>query len=1119
MSDKIERGIKDLSPEEKRALLAKLLAEKASQNKSEYALSYGQRALWFIHELAPESTAYHIGTSYRVTATVNIDALKHAVQAVINRQPTLRTTYVQRDDRLVQIIQPQTDAPFEHVDASGWDEAELYHQVVQSSEEPFDLLNGPVIRFVLFTKAPTEHVLLITIHHIAFDGFSLFPLLTDLKAAYSTAAAGGTPALPPLKLTYLDYVDQQAKLLASEKGRQLKEYWLKQLEGELPVLNLPADLPRPLIQTYNGATVERFIEPEQTAQLKQFAMSESVTLFMVMLAVFQSLLHRYSGQNDVLIGTPNSNRDVTEFGDVVGYFVDPLVLRSTVEAGGAFRGLLAQTRKTVLDALSHQGYPFMLLVEELVSAHDPSRSPLFQVTFNLHSMSRIESSLIRSPGDAAAANTLSLEAYKIPQEEGQFDLMLEVIETQNALWVGFKYNTDLFTKETIDRMAGHYITLLNAALAQPETPLAQLPLLSEVERRQILTEWNATQLTYPMDKCVHQLFEEQVQRTPDAVAIYFEDQNLTYDQLNRRANQLAHHLRGLGIGSDKKVGIHVERSLDMMVSLFAVHKAGGGYVPLDPTYPEERVAFMLEDAQVAVLLTQEHNLQRLPATNAQVVCIDRDWTTIAQQPDSNPTNQTQPQNLCYMIYTSGSTGKPKGVMIEHRNVVNFFTGMDPIIPHQPAGIWLAVTSTSFDISVLELFWTLTRGFTVVVLADYTTDTPKAVEFSIHALIDRYRVTHLQCTPAMADMLLVASDSAAALGKLETMLVGGEALSLSLATRLHERVKRDLINMYGPTETTIWSSTYRVDEPTLNVPIGKPIANTSMYILDAHMQPVPVGIAGELFIGGAGVVRGYWNRPELTAERFILDPFSIQSGARMYKTGDLARYLPDGNIEFLGRNDFQVKIRGHRIELGEIETLLDHHLAVQKAVVIAREDVPGDKQLVAYLILNNGQQAEAADFRNHLRETLPEYMIPSAFVTLDAFPLTPNRKVDRKALPIPEVQKRAEVETELLPTKPMEVTIANIWRDILKVDSISIYDNFFDLGGHSLQVMQVVTRLESETGIKINPVTMRMQTLSQLAFAVENEVANPTPVQAEPARPQKGLFGSFKRFVTGKQDKG
>jgi amino acid adenylation domain-containing protein len=1122
MSDNLEREVKDLTPEEKRALLARLLKEKASQTKTEYPLAYGQRALWFVHQLAPQSAAYHIASTSRVRSLVDTDAFQRALQHLVGRHATLRTTYEQRDDQLIQVIHAHQEVYFEQIDASEWDEDELYAQVVETHKLPIDLANGPIMRCHLFTKAPDDHVFLITVHHIAFDGYSMFALLYDLKLAYDAEVAGQKPSLPPLKATYTDYVDRQMSLLSSEKSDQLKAYWLNQLSGELPIVNLPADFPRPLVQTYNGASIEFTIDTGRTAKLKEFAMSEGVTLYVLLLSIFQTLLHRYSGQDDVLIGSPNSNRDLTEFSGTVGYFVDPVVLRSTIDADITFKTLLGKTRKTVMDALSHQGYPFMLLVEKLVSANDPSRSPLFQVMFNLQSLQRIETTSPLFQKDQSNLNTLLLEPFIMPHEEGQFDLTLDAVEVAGTLWCALKYNTDLYEKSTVARMAGHYQTLFEGILTNPQAKLSDLPLLSESERHQLLVEWNNTQVDYPADLCVHQIFEQQVARTPNAIAVQFEDQNLTYDQLNRRANQLAHHLRSLGIEPDQKVGIYVERSLDMMVGLYAIHKAGAAYVPLDPAYPADRIAFMLEDSQVAALVTQENLLAQLPQTNAPIICITRDWPTISQETDSNPVNNTRPDNLCYMIYTSGSTGKPKGVMIEHRNVVNFFTGMDATIPHDPPGVWLAVTSTSFDISVLELFWTLMRGFTVVLYPDnqaqkLASGQSTTEDYSIPALISRHQVTHFQCTPSRADMLLMAPESAAALALLDIMIVGGEALSVTLANRLNERVRKLLINGYGPTETTIYSSAFHVHKVEQFVPIGRPIANTHLYILDSHMQPQPIGVPGELYIGGAGVVRGYWNRPELTTERFITDPFSQQPGARMYKTGDLARYLADGNVDFLGRNDFQVKIRGHRIELGELETLLDQHPAVQKSVVIAREDVPGDKNLVAYLMLQSTQTTESPDFRAYLRDILPDYMVPSAFVTLDAFPLTPNQKVDRKALPAPQRQSRTEIVGQNVPMKPMEILIADIWRDLLQVDNISVYDNFFDLGGHSLQVMQVVTRLESQTGLKIDPMTMRMQTLGQLAMTCETLAANPPAPAEEPAKPQ-GLLKSLKRFVTGKQDK-
>ncbi len=1099
----LPREIKDLSPEEKRALLAQLLRNKASQTqtKSEYALAYGQRALWFIHQLAPESSAYHIASTSRVRSLIDIDAFKRALQYLLDRHPALRTTYEQRDDQLVQVIHAHEDVAFEQIDASAWNEDELYEQVVRAHKQPIDLANGPVIRWQLFTKSPTDHVFLITVHHIASDGYSTFALLYDLKLAYDAEIAGQKPALPPLKATYTDYVDRQMSLLASEKGNQLKAYWLNQLSGELPILNLPLDFPRPLAQTYNGDSIKFTVDSEGTTRLKEFAMSEGVTLYVLLLSIFQTLLHRYSGQNDLLIGSPNSNRDMTEFSGTVGYFVDPVVLRSTIEAGTTFKSLLSQTRKTVIDAVAHQGYPFMLLVEQLVSLNDPSRSPLFQVMFNLQSLQRIETTSPLFQKDQTNPNTLLLEPFIMSYEEGQFDLNLDVVEVAGTLWCSLKYNTDLYEQSTITRMAGHFQTLIESILANPEAPISEMALLPEAERHQILVKWNDTHVDYPLDQCVHQLFEQQVNRTPHAVAVRFEDQTLTYDQLNRRANQLAHYLRRLGIGPDQKVGVYIERSLDLLVAMYAIHKAGGAYVPLDPAYPDDRVAFMLQDAQIAALLTQENLLQRLPQSLSPVICIARNWMTIAQESAENPVNTTSPANLCYMIYTSGSTGKPKGVMIEHRNVVNFFTGMDAHIPHDPPGVWLAVTSTSFDISVLELFWTLARGFTVILYADNPTqesfsDRSGAADYSIPALISRHHVTHMQCTPAMADMLLIAADSASALALLETMLVGGEALSVTLASQLRQRVRHTLLNVYGPTETTIWSSTFRVDTVAQTIPIGKPIANTTLYILDNHLRPVPIGVAGELYIGGAGVVRGYWNRPDLTAERFIPDPFSDQPGARLYKTGDLARYLPDGNIDFLGRNDFQVKIRGHRIELGEIETLLDQHPTIQKSVVIAREDTPGDKQLVAYIILQNTQAPTSSDFRAYLRDTLPEYMIPSAFVILDAFPLTPNRKVDRKGLPIPQQEYRTSQHPFVEPRTLLEKDVLAIWSDILDVKQISIYDDFFELGGHSLKATQVAGRIRDTFGVDLSiRLLLDYPTVAEVSQIVEAQLQSSSPVSA------------------------
>ncbi len=1117
MTEKLQNPGAELSPEEKRALLAQRLREKSGQAPSEYALSYGQRALWFIHQIAPQSSAYHIALTLRITSALDIAAFRRALAHLMKRHPMLRTTYHQRDDELVQVFHPDVELPFEQVDAAGWDEDTLYAQVVKAHEQPFDLENGPIARACLFTQKSDRHVLLFVVHHIAFDGYSGVILVNELFQVYEAELKGQAPALPPLTAAYTDFVRRQAETLASAEGERLKSYWLNQLSGELPTLNLPADFPRPPVQTYNGSSQQFDFDAAETARLKAFAAAEGVTLYMLMLAIFQTLLHRYSGQNDLLIGSPTTNRDSVTFANTIGYFVDPVVLRSKTDDSMTFRDFLNQTRAAVLGALGHQDYPFMLLVEQLSPRNDPSRSPLFQVMFNLQNIQRSENTL-----ETFRDNQARTEHYAMPHEEGQFDLILDVMEAGGMVKSWLKYNTDLFAADTIARMVGHYRVLLEAVLANPTARLADLPLLTEAERQQVLVEWNATAVEYPRDKCIHDLIEAQVALTPDAVAVVFEDQQLTYDQLNRRANQLAAYLRQAGARPDAPIGLYVERSLEMVVALLGIHKAGAAYLPLDPTYPKDRVAFMLEDAQAELLITQAHLENTLSAPHARVIRIDADWPQIAQQPDANVRAEVSPENLSYIIYTSGSTGKPKGVMLEHRNVVNFFAGMDAYLRYQPSAAWLAVTSLSFDISVLEMFWTLARGFKVVIYADRSRQMQAASassgDYSVAALITRHNVTHLQCTPSMAGMLLEDPQNHAAIGQLQQIIIGGEAFPVSLAAALRGLTQGEIINMYGPTETTIWSVAHRLTDETAIIPIGRPIANTTIYLLDQHLQPVPAGIPGELYIGGSGVGRGYLKRPELTEQRFIADPFSQQPGARLYRTGDLARYQPDGCIEFLGRIDQQVKIRGYRIEPGEIEALLDEHPTVQQAVVIVREDTPGDKYLAAYVIVRPGAAFAGADVRQYLRDHLPDYMVPAHYVTLAAFPQTPNAKIDRKALPAPEQSRPQAVPAQGIPTTEMETTLAAIWQKILLVDQVSIYDNFFDLGGHSLQTTRMVNQLQAETGIKLDPVRLRFETLGQLAVYCEGLAAEAPPAGAdESGLPQK-LFSSVRRFMGGKQGK-
>ena len=1070
------QSIAGLSPQEKRELLKQLLQEKAGKANTVSPLSYGQRALWFLYQLAPESAAYNVSFAARIRSKVNVLALQRAFQALVARHASLRTTFTVRANEPVQEFHGQHEITIEQIDVFGCDEERLKEQVTAHYHRPFNLESGPVARLALFTRSKDDHVLLMTVHHIAVDGWSIGLLLDEVYALYLTEMTGAPPSLPPVNTQYADFVHWQTEMLAGPEGQRLRDYWLKQLSGELPILSLPTDRPRPPVQTYQGASCDFNLSESLVQQLRALAKAERTTLYTVILSAFQTLLHRYTGQDDILVGSPTVGRSRTEFQKVVGYFVNPVAMRANLTGSPTFRAFLGQMRQTVLEALSHQDYPFPLLVEQLHVKRDPSRSPVIEAMFNLQKVARLgmAADLLTpdSKGSSVMMGGLELVPFIMRQEEGQFDLVVDTLETDSALLGVIKYNTDLFAGPTIARMAGHFRALLEGIVADPDQPLSDLPLLTEAERHQLLVEWNDTQVGYPTDVCLHQLFEAQVERTPDSVAVVFEDRLLTYCELNERANQLAGHLSGLGVKPGVLVGICVERSLEMMIGLLGILKAGGAYVPLDPAYPKERLAFMLADSGASVLVTQQALFETLADHQAQVVCLDSDWPAIAQSPITNNKLLIAPDNLAYVIYTSGSTGKPKGVQIRHQAVVNFLHSMRRQPGLTPEDVLLAVTTLSFDIAGLELFLPLMTGARVVIVSrDTASDGVQLLE-----ALTSSGATVMQATPVTWRLLLEAGWQA---GSKLKALCGGEILPRDLAQKLLEQGV-ELWNVYGPTETTIWSTLYQVKEATGSIPVGRPIANTTLYLLDQNRQLVPVGVPGELYIGGDGLARGYLNRPELTAERFVPHPFSDKPGEHLYRTGDLARYLPDGNIEILGRIDHQVKVRGFRIELGEIEAALAGHPAVKENVVVVREDTPGDKRLVAYLVSAPEQPPTARELRRYLREQLPDYMVPSAFVSLTSLPLTPNGKVDRKGLPAPERERPAVSVGSAQVLTPTEALVVKVWQETLKVNQVSVYDNFFDLGGHSLLSVEVITRLEKETGVKLNPAYIRLQTLGQLA---------------------------------------
>ncbi|MEI2580369.1 amino acid adenylation domain-containing protein [Scytonema sp. PRP1] len=1024
-------------------------------------LSHGQQALWFLYKLAPESAAYNVAFTARICSNLDVLALRQAFGTLIARHPMLRTTFREQNGEPVQEVHQFQEVWLEEVDASTWNGEELKQRVVEAYKRPINLETGPVMRVNLFGVTEQDYVLLLTIHHIACDGWSLWILVNELRLLYAAQKERVKATLPAINFFYQDFIQWQAQILSGSQREDLWKYWQQQLAGELPLLNLPTDRPRPSVQTYQGASHAFKLSKEVVQKLKELAQVEGVTLYMILLAAFGVLLHRYTGQSDILVGSSTTGRSKTEFANIVGYFVNPVVLRANFLGNPTFKAFLAQVRSRVLGAIAHQDYPFPLLVKQLQSNRDISYSPIFQVSFVLQKPQQDQVvDLLNNSETGIPVNwgSLLLKPFEMAQQEGQFDLTLEMVETKESLKSAFKYNTDLFDVATIERMAGHFQTLLEAVVSHPSQRVSDLPLLDDAQRHQLLVEWNQTQVSYPQDKCIHELFEQQVEWTPDAVAVVFEEQQLTYRELNSRANQLAHYLQSLGVGVEVLVGICVERSLDMVVGLLGILKAGGAYVPLDPAYPKERLAFMLSDAKVPVLLTQQRFSENLPKQQAQIIYLDNDWEIIAQQSKENLISKVVADNLAYVIYTSGTTGKPKGVMISHRAICNHMFWMQETFPLTEADKVLQKTPFSFDASVWEFYAPLLVGAQLVMARP---GGHQDSAYLIKEIADR-KVTAVQLVPSLLQILL-EQGGIETCDSLRRIFCGGEVLPVALQERLFANLNVELHNLYGPTEacidTTYWTCNSGIHQQT--IPIGRPIANTQIYILDSNLQPVPIGVPGELHIGGAGLARGYLNRRELTQEKFIPNPFSTDPNSRLYKTGDLARYLPNGNIEYLGRIDNQVKIRGFRIELGEIEAILSQHPSVHSVVVTTRVDTPGDQRLVAYIVPQQHTAPTMSKLRQFLKTKLPEYMVPSAIVMLESLPLTPNGKVDRRALPSPDTNNLAMQASFVPPLDIVEQKLAQIWAEVLKVYPVGIKDNFFDIGGHSLLAVQLMARIEQQ----------------------------------------------------------
>jgi aspartate racemase len=914
----------------------------------------------------------------------------------------------------------------------------------EEAVKPFDLERGPMLRAKLLRLAPQDHVLYLNLHHIVSDGWSMGVLLRELSELYQSYVSGAPISLPGLAIQYADYsVWQRQWLQGAELNRQLS-YWRKQLDG-VSKLQLPTDRPRPAVQTYRGASQGFNFSAELSKALKVLSQQQGVTQFMTLLAAFKILLSRYSGQTDIAVGAPIAGRTRPEIEGLIGFFVNTLVLRSDLSNDPTVTTLLRQVRETTLDAYGHQDLPFEKLVEDLQPARNMGHSPLFQVMF-----------AYQETGDRELAlKPATVQPLRVPGNSAKFDLTLTMSERDGELRGSLNYNTDLFDAATIERVLGHFRNLLEGIVANPEQRISQLPLLSEAEKQQLLIEWNDTKRDYPQNKCVHELFEEQVERTPDAVALVFDDQQLTYRELNHRSNQLAHYLQQHGVGREVLAGVCVERSLEMIVSLLAILKAGGAYVPLDSSYPKERLRFMLADTRASIVLTDNVSLRSLPQTDAQVINLDRDCEEISSQSRDNPSRQSVADDLAYVIYTSGSTGLPKGVQTPHRAIVRLLFGID-YVQLDSAKTLLQMAPISFDAATFEIWGELLHGGKCVL---FPGKVPSPRELG--EVLKKHQVNTLWLTAALFNMVI--NEEPQALSEVNQLLIGGEALSVQHVKKgLGLLPNTEIINGYGPTESTTFACCYRIprefDEGLTSIPIGRPIANTEIYILDSYLNPVPVGVAGEIYIGGDGLARGYLNQAELTAEKFITHSLDGKIGKRLYKTGDIARYLPDGNVEFLGRKDSQVKIRGYRIELGEVEAVLSQHETVQTSVVLVREEERDDKRLVAYVVSRPGASFDAPEARSYLTHKLPLHMIPSVYVLLNELPLTSNGKVDRHALTSTDSIEHGYFDSEDAPRTPIEAVLMEIWCEVLGTKQIGIDNNFFELGGHSLLGIRLVDQI-------------------------------------------------------------
>jgi amino acid adenylation domain-containing protein len=1056
-------------------------------------LASSQESLWFLQQLDPDNNAYNSDLILKFTGGIDRQILEQALNELVRRHEPLRTLYPNHGGRPIQVIQPCESLSLPFVDLSGLPADQQEHAIRRYETEqgnlPFDLLHGPMVRCALFHSDPKVDYLFFSTHHIGFDAWSREIFFSELMKLYDAFRSGKEPVLPELPIQYVDYATWQREWLSGETLSTYIEHWKKILSGDLPILELPTDRSRPVMQSYRGARYHFLISPAFSSQIKAFCQREHITSFQLLLSAYTLLLMRYTGQEDIIIGCPFANRSRSELDGMLGLFVNTLPIRIKAQGNPSVREFLSQIRTVMVEAYPWQAAPFEALVSELSPERDLSRTPIFQVLINLRNVPRHRASL----------EGLEMELILRENAPSPFDLSLEFDTIEDgSLDASLQYNIDLFDESTIIRMATHYQRLLGELLNKADSLISDLEMLTSSEKQKILVEWNDTVADFPRDKCIQQLFEEQVERTPDFPAVIFGEQQLTYRELNQRANRIAHYLRRLEASPDVPVGLYLERSAELVVAILGILKAGCPYVPLDTLYPKERREEIIRDSGMKILVTQNVLVTDEFADDLTLLCLDRNQELLDAQSSQNPIQVGNPDNLVYIIYTSGSTGKPKGVEITHRSLVNCLCSANERVGLSAGNLSLTVFTPTFDVSVFDLLSPLILGATVAVASREEVYDSALLAKRIMEL----PLTWMSASPTTWRMLLDAGWQGKAGLKI---LCTGEAFPADLANRLTQ-MSGEVYNLYGPTEATIWCASARLTHGQ-PMTIGRPMANTSLYILDSHHMPVPVGVVGELYIGGDGLARGYHNRPELTAEKFIPKPFKDELGGRLYATGDLARFRLNGEIDVLGRTDFQVKIHGYRIELGEIETVLGEHPEVQQATAVVREDQPGDKRLVVYIVTTSGEVLIESELRSYLREKLPVYMVPSTFVQMDAFPLNVSGKVDRRALPRPEA--RAATDHYLAPRNEMEKRMISIWKEVLGIEQIGVRDNFFELGGDSLLAVRLFTRIQEEFGESL-PLLMLFKdgTVEALveSFTGENNLRHPSGIiSIRPEGSEQPLF--------------